>query len=102
MNEQTQQLTIPPPDEIEHRIKSYKDEIKALSRLLRMSRAAQEAEHARARARAIHGAGRCRHEIAFAEKPLTLRSLMYRLVSAGWLPSTDKVHYTRLAASVPR
>lgn len=35
-------------------------------------------------------------EIAFDEKPLTLRGLMYRVVSAGWLPSTDKKHYARL------
>ena len=35
-------------------------------------------------------------EIAFQEKPLTLRGLMYRVVSAGWLPSTDKKHYHRL------
>jgi hypothetical protein len=30
------------------------------------------------------------------EQPLTLRGLMYRVVSAGWLPSTDKEHYNRL------
>jgi hypothetical protein len=35
-------------------------------------------------------------EIVVDEKPLTLRGLMYRVVSAGWLPSTDKVHYNRL------
>lgn len=35
-------------------------------------------------------------EIAFNEKPITLRGLMYRVVSAGLLPSTDKEHYTRL------
>ena len=34
-------------------------------------------------------------EIAYNEKPLTLRGLMYRVVSAGWLPSTDREHYTR-------
>ncbi len=35
-------------------------------------------------------------QIALYEKPLTLRGLMYRVVSAGWLPSTDREHYTRL------
>jgi len=35
-------------------------------------------------------------QIALNEKPLTLRGLMYRVVSAGWLPSTDRVHYTRV------
>jgi hypothetical protein len=35
-------------------------------------------------------------EVAMREHPLTLRSLMYRLVSAGWLPSTDREHYQRL------
>jgi hypothetical protein len=35
-------------------------------------------------------------EIALEEKPITLRGLMYRVVSAGWLPSTDREHYTRL------
>jgi hypothetical protein len=34
-------------------------------------------------------------EIAIDENPITLRGLMYRLVSAGWLPSTDKEHYAR-------
>jgi hypothetical protein len=35
-------------------------------------------------------------EIALEENPLTLRGLLYRVVSAGWLPSTDKQHYTRV------
>jgi hypothetical protein len=35
-------------------------------------------------------------DLGFAEHPLTLRGLMYRVVSAGWLPSTDKEHYKRL------
>jgi hypothetical protein len=35
-------------------------------------------------------------EIALKEHPLTLRGLMYRVVSFGWLPSTDKGHYKRL------
>jgi len=35
-------------------------------------------------------------KIALDENPLTLRGLMYRIVSAGWLPSTDREHYTRL------
>jgi hypothetical protein len=35
-------------------------------------------------------------EIARDEKPITLRGLMYQLVSAGWLPSTDKEHYDRI------
>jgi hypothetical protein len=35
-------------------------------------------------------------EIAFYEKPLTLRGLFYRVVSAGFLPSTDKKHYARI------
>lgn len=35
-------------------------------------------------------------QIALHEKPLTLRGLMYRVVSAGILPSTDREHYTRL------
>jgi hypothetical protein len=35
-------------------------------------------------------------QIAFYQHPLTLRGLMYQVVSAGWLPSTDREHYTRL------
>ena len=35
-------------------------------------------------------------EIALQENPLTLRGLFYRVVSAGWLPSTDKQHYNRI------
>jgi hypothetical protein len=35
-------------------------------------------------------------EIAMDEHPLTLRGLFYRVVSAGWLPSTDKKHYARM------
>ena len=34
-------------------------------------------------------------EIAHDQQPLTLRGLMYQIVSAGHLPSTDKEHYTR-------
>lgn len=30
------------------------------------------------------------------ERPCTLRGLFYRIVSAGFLPSTDKVHYQRV------
>jgi hypothetical protein len=30
------------------------------------------------------------------DHPATLRGLFYRVVSAGWLPSTDKEHYRRL------
>jgi len=35
-------------------------------------------------------------EIAFDQKPITLRGLMYQVVSAGWLPSTDQQHYSRI------
>jgi hypothetical protein len=35
-------------------------------------------------------------QIALHEKTVTLRGLMYRVVSAGWLPFTDKEHYQRL------
>jgi hypothetical protein len=35
-------------------------------------------------------------QLALEQHPVTLRGLMYRIVSAGWLPSTDKEHYTRL------
>jgi hypothetical protein len=35
-------------------------------------------------------------QLALDEKPITLRGLLYRVVSAGWLPSTDREHYTRL------
>jgi hypothetical protein len=35
-------------------------------------------------------------DIAAQQKPLTVRGLFYRVVSAGWLPSTDKKHYDRL------
>jgi hypothetical protein len=34
-------------------------------------------------------------EIACNEQPITVRGLLYRVVSAGWLPSTDKEHYNR-------
>src|SRR6185295_19114108 len=35
-------------------------------------------------------------KIALDEHPITLRGLLYRIVSAGWLPSTDKEHYNRV------
>jgi hypothetical protein len=35
-------------------------------------------------------------DIASAQQPLTLRGLFYQVVSAGWLPSTDRQHYSRL------
>ena len=35
-------------------------------------------------------------QIALEQKPITLRGLMYQIVSAGWLPSTDKEHYNRV------
>jgi hypothetical protein len=35
-------------------------------------------------------------EIALKQKPITLRGLLYQVVSAGWLPSTDREHYMRL------
>jgi hypothetical protein len=35
-------------------------------------------------------------ELAYDENPITLRGLMYRLVSHGFLPSTDHEHYKRL------
>jgi len=35
-------------------------------------------------------------DIVEREQPLTLRGLFYLIVSEGWLPSTDKQHYTRL------
>jgi hypothetical protein len=34
-------------------------------------------------------------QIAMDQHPLTLRGLLYQIVSAGWLPSTDREHYTR-------
>lgn len=49
-------------------------------------------------------------DILQREQPITLRGLFYRVVSAGWLPSTGKKHYTclgrvmtqlRLAGKVP-
>lgn len=41
-------------------------------------------------------------DILFCEQPITLRGLMYRVVSAGWLPSTDRKHYTRLGRLMTR
>lgn len=41
-------------------------------------------------------------QIALQEHPLTLRGLFYRVVSAGWLPSTDKKHYDRLGRIMTR
>jgi hypothetical protein len=35
-------------------------------------------------------------QLALEQNPITLRGLLYRVVSAGWLPSTDREHYTRL------
>jgi hypothetical protein len=34
-------------------------------------------------------------ELAFDHQPLILRGLFYQIVSTGFLPSTDKQHYTR-------
>jgi len=41
-------------------------------------------------------------EIACHENPITLRGLFYRLVSAGFLPSTDRRHYKKLGRIVTR
>ncbi len=41
-------------------------------------------------------------DLLFCEKPSTLRGLMYRTVSAGWLPSTGREHYTRLGRIMTR
>src|SRR5262245_45075531 len=35
-------------------------------------------------------------QIVRDERPITVRGVMYRLVSAGFLPSTDREHYTRV------
>src|SRR5262245_118967 len=35
-------------------------------------------------------------EVTLRQHPLTLRGLLYLIVSAGELPSTDKEHYQRL------
>jgi hypothetical protein len=35
-------------------------------------------------------------QLALEQHPITLRGLMYRVVSAGWLPGTDREHYSRL------
>lgn len=35
-------------------------------------------------------------ELALKQKPITLRGLFYQVVSAGWLPDTNRKHYTRL------
>src|SRR4051794_26924920 len=37
-------------------------------------------------------------DILIDEQPITLRGLMYRVVSAGWLPSTDKKYYKQLGS----
>jgi len=41
-------------------------------------------------------------ELLASEHPVTLRGLFYRVVSAGWLPSTDKRHYDRLGRIMKR
>jgi hypothetical protein len=41
-------------------------------------------------------------ELALQQHPITLRGLMYRVVSAGWLPGTDKEHYKRLGRVLTR
>ncbi len=41
-------------------------------------------------------------DILLREQPITLRGLMYRVVSAGWLPSTDREHYTRIGRLMTR
>jgi len=35
-------------------------------------------------------------QYAYEQKPITLRGLLYRIVSGGWLPSTDKEYYNRV------
>jgi hypothetical protein len=41
-------------------------------------------------------------DILIDEQPITLRGLMYRVVSAGWLPTTDHEHYARLGRLMTR
>src|SRR5258705_10221988 len=35
-------------------------------------------------------------QILVDEQPMTLRGLFYRVVSAGWLPNTNREHYQTL------
>ena len=41
-------------------------------------------------------------ELAFQQKPLTLRGLLYRKVSSGSVPSTDPQHYNRIGRLMTR
>src|SRR5207249_2908310 len=41
-------------------------------------------------------------EILATEQPMTLRGLFYRVVSAGWLPSTERRHYDQLGRIMVR
>lgn len=41
-------------------------------------------------------------QILLDEHPITLRGLFYRVVSAQWLPTTDKKHYDRLGRMMTR
>lgn len=41
-------------------------------------------------------------DMLIEERPITLRGAMYRLVSLGWLPSTDLKHYTRTGRILTR
>jgi hypothetical protein len=41
-------------------------------------------------------------DILRREQPITLRGLFYRVVSAGWLPSTDRPHSKRLGRLMTR
>ncbi len=41
-------------------------------------------------------------ELAVECQPITLRGLFYRIVSTGYLPSTDKTHYNRVGGVLKR
>ena len=56
MENKSPQLLIPPAKEIERRIELLREELTALSRLLRMARAAQLAADARNEREAVHHA----------------------------------------------
>lgn len=41
-------------------------------------------------------------EVCLNENPITLRGVLYRAVSSGWLPSTDQKHYNRTGRVLTR
>jgi hypothetical protein len=106
MSTEDESLSELSPAERKRRARQERNEEVKLDSLLRsLKRAGYELSMPAWRADRVRAAGFTGKNLALAtvaadilssEHPITLRGLFYRVVSAGWLPSTEIKHYKRL------